>query len=289
MKLVLKDNGDYAFSGRVVKITKEKNKDCAGYGKQVLNYNGIAKHGIFIIAAVILIAAATGCSSATGSKDNEYEAYVLTEKEKDLLTDTFGNEENIKNNELYDYQKEALIQLREAEEYIAKKYPSHSVEILRFENATKLTGQGECYCQDESRNEFFVYIIPVNGKYECRDTYYGILIREKYDRDLEGILTEKGITVKTYTSFSSPAGMEADEDSDLYSINRLDPKPTRCTHIFAEGEGNTPSAEIESILKENGAYGSYILYSVPHEDMLSDISVLEESRNKYTSSSFSCF
>ena len=37
MKLVLKDNGDYAFSGRAVKITEEKNKACAEYGKQVLN------------------------------------------------------------------------------------------------------------------------------------------------------------------------------------------------------------------------------------------------------------
>lgn len=38
MELILKDNGDYAFSGRAVKITEEKNKVCAGYGKQVLNY-----------------------------------------------------------------------------------------------------------------------------------------------------------------------------------------------------------------------------------------------------------
>ena len=38
MKLVLMDNGDYAFSGRAVKITEEKNKACAEYGKQVLNY-----------------------------------------------------------------------------------------------------------------------------------------------------------------------------------------------------------------------------------------------------------
>lgn len=242
-----------------------------------------------IVAAVMVCAAAVGCSSAVQPEDSGQEEYILTEKEKDLLADTFGNEEDIKNNELYDYQKEALMQLREAEGYIAKKYPSHSVEILRFENATKLTGQGECYCQDESGNEFFVYIIPVNGKYECRDTYYGILIRERYDRDLEGILTEKGITVKTYTSFSSPAGMEAGEDSGLYSINRLDPKPTRCTHIFAEGEETVLSAEIESILKENEAYGSYILYSVPNEDMLLDISTLEENRNEYMSSSFSCF
>ena len=38
MELVFKDNGDYAFSGRAVNITKEKNKACAVYGKQVLNY-----------------------------------------------------------------------------------------------------------------------------------------------------------------------------------------------------------------------------------------------------------
>ena len=38
MELILKDNGDYAFSGRAVKITEEKNKACAEYGKQVLNY-----------------------------------------------------------------------------------------------------------------------------------------------------------------------------------------------------------------------------------------------------------
>ena len=38
MELTIMDNGDYAFSGRAVNITKEKNKACAEYGKQVLNY-----------------------------------------------------------------------------------------------------------------------------------------------------------------------------------------------------------------------------------------------------------
>ena len=38
MELILKDNGDYAFSGRSANVTVEKNKACAAYGKQVLNY-----------------------------------------------------------------------------------------------------------------------------------------------------------------------------------------------------------------------------------------------------------
>lgn len=242
-----------------------------------------------ITAAVIMCAALAGCSPRSRPESSGQEEYILTEKEKDLLTGTFGNEENIENNKLYDHQKEALIQLREAEEYIAKKYPSHSIEILRFENVTKLTEWGECYCRDENGNEFFVYIRPDNGEYKCLDTYYGILIRERYDGELEGILSEKGIVVKAYTDFSSPAGMEAGEDSGLRSINELDPKPTRCTHIFVEAEKNIPSEEIENILKENEAYGSYILYSVPHENMMSDVSVLEENRREYKSSSFSCF
>ena len=38
MKLTIMDNGDYTFSGRAVNVTAEKNKACAAYGKQVLNY-----------------------------------------------------------------------------------------------------------------------------------------------------------------------------------------------------------------------------------------------------------
>ena len=38
MELIIMDNGDYAFSGRAANVTVEKNKACAAYGKQVLNY-----------------------------------------------------------------------------------------------------------------------------------------------------------------------------------------------------------------------------------------------------------
>ena len=41
MELILKDNGDYAFSGRAVNITQAKNKACADYGRQVQNYGCI--------------------------------------------------------------------------------------------------------------------------------------------------------------------------------------------------------------------------------------------------------
>ena len=41
MKLTIMNNGDYAFSGRAVNTTVEKNKACAVYGKQILNYGRV--------------------------------------------------------------------------------------------------------------------------------------------------------------------------------------------------------------------------------------------------------
>ena len=216
--------------------------------------------------------------------------YNLTDKEKELLIRIFGNEENINNNKLYDYQIEALNQLRTGEDYLVQKYPSHKFEITHFENATKLTNQAISNYVDEYGRSFTVTITPENGEYVCRDTYYGIAIQERYDREIEQFLSEAEITAKAYTDFPMPAGFEADETASLSSINEIEPKITRCTHIYVDDleKSSEIYEKAKKILESNHAYGSYILYYVPSFETLS-IEELEQNRQNYESVSFNCF
>ena len=252
---------------------------------------------IVLVICSLLCWGCLGCSSRKQEEMISSEGDVamkdeqnLTDKEKELLIRVFGNEENIKNNKLYDYQIEALNQLRTGEDYLIQKYPSHTFEITHFENATKLTNQAISNYVDEYGRSFAVTITPENGEYVCRDTYYGLAIQEHYDREIEQLLSEAGITAKTYTDFPMPAGFEVDETASLSSINEIEPKITRCTHIYVDEaeKGSEIYERTKKNLESNRAYGSYILYYVPSFEILS-IEDLEQNRQNYESVSFNCF
>ena len=46
---------------------------------------------------------------------------------------------------------------------------------------------------------------------------------------------------------------------------------------------------MQKILNEKGFYGSYILYCVPENSAVSEISVLEETRLSFEAVTFNCF
>lgn len=185
----------------------------------------------------------------------------LTEEEQKLLIAAFGDDENIRAGNLYDYQKEALIQLRTGMEYLKEKYPREDFSVLSFSNATKLTEYASCYFQtDASSKEYLLTITPENGEYVCRDTYYGEKIRDRYDAELESILRENGYETKLYTDFSTPAGMDVDGNVTMQTVNEVSPKIARCTFVFVDLSLMGQGENIQNALYDNGAYGSYILY-----------------------------
>ena len=88
MKLVLKDNGDYAFLGRAVNITKEKNKACAEYGKQVLNY-GLVFMALPDKGQKVFFAKSFGCKRVVENHYLETRQSVYTSEKRTLTSSEY--------------------------------------------------------------------------------------------------------------------------------------------------------------------------------------------------------
>lgn len=88
MKLVLMDNGDYAFSGRAVKITEEKNKACAAYGKQVLNY-GCVFEALPDKGQKVFFAKSFGCKRVVKNHYLEVRQDVYHKEKRSLSPDEY--------------------------------------------------------------------------------------------------------------------------------------------------------------------------------------------------------
>ena len=246
---------------------------------------------IMIIAITIVIALA-GCGKkepagkpAVTVKQQTY----LTEEEQELLIAAFGDDKNIRAGDLHDYQKEALFQLRTGMEYLKEKYQGEDFSILSFSNATKLTEYASCYFRtDTSSKEYLLTITPENGSYVCRDTYYGEKIRDRYDAELESILRESGYEAKSYTDFSTPAGIDIDGNATMQTINEVSPKIARCTFIFVDSSLMGQGENIQNTLYDKGAYGSYILY-FSDNSMNKKLDDLVRQREELKSATFNIF
>ena len=247
-----------------------------------------------MIMTMIIVIALAGCGREKEEPADKPAVTVkqqadLTEEEQRLLIAAFGDDENIRAGNLYDYQKEALIQLRTGMEYLKEKYPGEDFSVLSFSNATKLTEYASCYFRaGASSKEYLLTITPENGKYVCRDTYYGEKIRNRYDAELESILRESGYETKLYTDFSTPAGMDVDGSATMRTVNEARPKIARCTFIFVDSNLMGQGENIQNALYDKGAYGSYILY---FSDNLMDKSIdqLVLQRKEFKSITFNIF
>lgn len=243
---------------------------------------------------MIIVIAIAGCGREKEEPTDKPSVTVkqqadLTEEEQKLLIAAFGDDENIRAGNLYDYQKEALVQLRTGVGYIKKKYPGEDFSVLSFSNATKLTEYASCYFQaGVSSKEYLLTITPENGEYVCRDTYYGEKIRDRYDAELETVLRKSGYEAKLYTDFSTPAGIDIDGSATMQTINEVSPKIARCTFIFVDSSLMGQGEDIQNALYDKGAYGSYILY---FSDNLMDKSIdqLVMQRKEFKSVTFNIF
>lgn len=247
-----------------------------------------------IIMTMIIVITLVGCGREKEEPADKPAVTVkqqadLTEEEQKLLIAAFGDDENIRAGDLYDYQKEALIQLRTGMGYLKEKYPGEDFFVLSFSNATKLTEYASCYFRaSTSSKEYLLTITPENGEYVCRDTYYGEKIRDRYDAELESILRENRYETKLYTDFSTPAGMDVDGSATMQTVNGISPKIVRCTFIFVDSNLMGQGENIQNALYDKGAYGSYILYFSDNL-MNKSIDQLVMQRKEFKSVTFNIF
>lgn len=212
----------------------------------------------------------------------------MTDKEIELLCQNYQDTDRIREGLLFDYQAEALEQLRAGTLYLEKKYPSQNFELLTFEAATQFSGRAAVSFQGGMPGEYTLYIRPSDGEYICADTFYGSLLREEYDKKVEEALAASGYYGRSYTRFPSPVGEGLGEGAAADDLLRLFPKLTRDTDLFFICEDHDAAVkEAQAILTQAGFYGAYTLYFV--QELPQDIQVLESGRSGWEYAVFNCF
>lgn len=218
------------------------------------------------------------------------EKIEMSELERELLAAAYADGDRIRSGQLFSYQKEALQQLRAAIGYLAEKYPGRELTFTSFTPATKFTPWGQLVFTAVEDGTFTATVKPTEDGYVCADTYYGALIRERYDLRVQELLGQAGIQAASVTEFSSPMGTEVDGSTTADELIALEPKLTRNTHLFVSAQ-ETSEALADAVrqrLREAGLYGSYALYFVP-ESQWEETAVLEQKRHTWEKVSFNCF
>ena len=89
----------------------------------------------------------------------------LTENERRILTETYGDAKRLETDTLYEYQEIALDQLRTAMRYLDKKYPGHTLHVNSFDPANKLNGQATMILMDEAGKDYTLAVFVTEEGY----------------------------------------------------------------------------------------------------------------------------
>ena len=218
------------------------------------------------------------------------EQLIMTEEEIRLLSAVYDNEARLREGKLYDYQKEALDQLRAGLAYLDSKYPDFDPEILTFTPATKFTHWAQFLIRGDGEGTYTLTVEPTGDDFLCQDTCYGKWIREPYDCYVTELLQSAGISAGVYTHFPVPVGMEIGQYTTVSEFIQFSPRINRQTRLYIADSGNAEAdaATIRQLLKEAGLYGHYFLYCIP-ADQMSSVEEMEQNRKQWDSISFTCY
>ena len=215
----------------------------------------------------------------------------LTEHEKQILTETYGDAGRLDEGVLYEYQELALAQLRTATRYLDRKYPGHSLHINSFDPANKLNGKATMILMDDTGKDFTLTVsVSEDGTHSCADDYYSVNLQEKYDAFLQDIFSATGYDTLCHTDFPELVGTRTNGTETMEEIIALNPPIMSITHVFlfgADDHGKAAEAA-EKACREAKMYGSYTLFFVSRHAGR-DIRVLEKNKREYERLSFNCF
>lgn len=220
----------------------------------------------------------------------DVEELVMTEEEILLLGAVYGNEAQLREGKLYDYQKVALEYLRKGLAYLDEKYPGYAPEILTFSPATKFTPWAQFLIRGEGELTYTLTVEKKDEGFVCLDNCYGRWIREAYDAHVMTVLRDSGFMLCAYTSFTDLMGMDIGAGTTVTEFVEYTPKINRQTRLYLRATDNPEedAQKIRQILKEAGLYGHYFLYTVPAEQY-GEVSQMEQLRKSWDSIAFNCY
>ena len=241
-------------------------------------------------AAKATVRQETETSNDKGGEEMEnMESMELTDQEKRLLCEIYPMEERIMEGRLYNYQKDTLTGFRAGMDYLARKYPGYDFEALSITPASKFDPWMIVRIQSGDSGIWELKVTPEKEGFSFADTFYNVLLREKYDSRVEEMLKEAGFEMRSFTAFTA---FREETGPETTVEELLEGRLPRMTHLFVQKPENQESQEettetVQAALKDAGVYGTYILYFVPGGLFL-DAEELEKQRLQMESSAFNC-
>lgn len=230
------------------------------------------KRSILVLALASCVCTTASCSfnnrsaNVNNVREKHTENLHLTQEEENILCDTYINEEQIRNGELYSYQIECLNQLRFSKDYLRNKY-NRDFLVINFIPITKVNKIGEMYFTDKGSKTENVYHLNIekNGSdYVAIDNYYQTLIQEKYDYAVKKLIKHYlGIESEVYTNFNSLLGDEINGGQSVEELFQMGSNLPRTTFIFLDKQDVDESRieeDLKKVVYENNLYGSYHIY-----------------------------
>ena len=197
---------------------------------------------------------------ADNEEEGNDEMREMTEAQVELLCRISMNEDRIREGRLYSWQIEILNQYDYAMEYLARKYPSHSFELVNCEPKNKLNAYTTFYFYEEgdSENRYSLYIDvyeeeePEN-RYVARDNFYGELFEDELARRMFELVQEEfPECINVTCNITCVQGEEFGENLDLEQVLTGELEMDHDTDFYIDAEGmnvNYPSEWLSITLK----------------------------------------
>ena len=183
--------------------------------------------------------------------------------EKELLKSAYTTsteQKRIESGNLYDYQIEALNEMRGAVQYLEDKYPSADTKIIDFQDKNMLNNQNSFSFTVEDSGDTYQIIQTELGIF--KDNYYADLIQPKYDDYLMATLKSEGYpVVAVKTDFTLSQGMEMDGSQTVEQILSTGSSLPRDTAIYMSVKDEAICENMKNYILEHDIYGSYRIYS----------------------------
>lgn len=222
----------------------------------------------------------------------------MTDQEKALLDLAYTDGERILSGQLYDYQEDALKELRECTRHLMEKYQGEELEVISFTPSTK---KGCASLQFVQKGFYPEYTLKYEkGVYS--DNFYDVPFEKEYDAMVEELLRQNGIEAKVYTVFPY---LIADKIKSAQDLMDRRPHLGRNTEIFIDVDEALPECEesdalsekIQGIFEEAGIYTSGMIFWMLDLDQMQEKTVIEldeyvrdrKNLRRVVSSAFRCF
>lgn len=213
--------------------------------------------------------------------DDEYEEYEedeeevveMTQEQMKLLCTISMDEDRVKEGRLFNWQKEVLNQYNYAMDYLARKYPSYSFEIVNCAPKNKLNAYTTFYfCKADETDTQKVYEIYMEvyedaeseNRYVAEDNFYGELFEDVFaERMYELIKPEFPECVNVTCNMTGVLGEEFGENLDLDKLfcGELDASQDIVIYMNAEGMSESDYIgkieEIQDYIASKQIKGSY--------------------------------